>query len=101
MSSVYRQVGCWMLIGTFILCTGCSSKVEEQGRTITDDPILRSSIAESIPASECDSNYEGACVPLVNYDLDCADVKGPVYVVGEDVHRFDRDKNGIGCEPYP
>lgn len=50
---------------------------------------------------DCDPNYDGACVPLVSYDLDCPDIQGPVYVVGVDVHKFDRDENGVGCEPYP
>jgi endonuclease YncB( thermonuclease family) len=37
------------------------------------------------PASgNCDPNYRGACVPNVPYDLDCADIDGPVYVVGRD-----------------
>jgi micrococcal nuclease len=46
----------------------------------------------------CDPNYRGACVPRVPYDLDCADIDGPVYVVGVDVHRFDGDGDGVGCE---
>jgi hypothetical protein len=46
----------------------------------------------------CDPNYRGACVPIVPYDLDCADIDGPVYVVGVDIHRFDGDGDGVGCE---
>jgi hypothetical protein len=46
----------------------------------------------------CDPNYRGACVPNVPYDLDCADIDGPVYVVGVDHHRFDGDGDGVGCE---
>lgn len=49
----------------------------------------------------CDPNYEGPCIPLVSYDLDCPDVNGPVYVVGTDIHGFDRDRDGVGCEPWP
>ena len=48
--------------------------------------------------SDCDPNYRGACVPKVLYDLDCADISGTVYVVGVDVHRFDGDGDGVGCE---
>lgn len=50
----------------------------------------------------CDPNYTGACVPVVNYDLDCSDL--PVvnfFVTGTDKHRFDGDGNGVCCEPYP
>jgi hypothetical protein len=46
----------------------------------------------------CDPNYRGACVPKVPYDLDCADISGSVVVVGRDVHGFDGDGDGIGCE---
>jgi micrococcal nuclease len=46
----------------------------------------------------CDPNYAGACVPVVPYDLDCRDVRGPVRVVGDDIHRFDGNGDGVGCE---
>lgn len=47
---------------------------------------------------KCDPNYRGACVPRVDYDLNCSDIDGPVRVVGTDVHGFDSDGDGIGCE---
>jgi hypothetical protein len=55
--------------------------------------------------SNCDSNYEGACVPNAS-DVDCeggggngpAYVSGPVKVVGTDIYELDRDGNGTGCE---
>jgi len=50
------------------------------------------------PTPRCDSNYRGACVPIVPYDLDCADIDGPVFVVGRDPHGFDGDGDGVGCE---
>lgn len=47
----------------------------------------------------CDPNYSGACIPNVSYDLDCGDVAARRFrVVGYDVHRFDRDHDGIACE---
>jgi hypothetical protein len=48
--------------------------------------------------SECDSNYSGACVPIVSYDLNCDDISGSVTVVGSDPHGFDGDGDGSGCE---
>ena len=56
-------------------------------------------------ASNCDSNYSGACVPIAS-DVDCAGgsgngpayVSGPVYVVGSDIYRLDGDGDGVGCE---
>jgi hypothetical protein len=32
------------------------------------------------------------------YDLDCADVAGPVEITGDDPNGLDRDGDGIGCE---
>jgi endonuclease YncB( thermonuclease family) len=50
---------------------------------------------------KCDPNYAG-CVQLSPPDLDCPDIKrmglGPVKVIGTDVHKLDRDGDGIGCD---
>jgi hypothetical protein len=61
--------------------------------------------AEQVPreaplgsSDACDANYDGLCVPYVGYDLDCPDIGGPIYVVGIDIHEFDRDGDGVGCE---
>ena len=62
------------------------------------DPPAPSPPAPKPPSSGCDPNYRGACVPNVPYDLDCADINGPVYVVGRDPHGFDGDGDGVGCE---
>lgn len=45
----------------------------------------------------CDPNYSG-CVPDTGYDVDCAEVGGPVEVIGTDVDGLDADGDGIGCE---
>jgi hypothetical protein len=49
-------------------------------------------------SSACDPNYSGACVPIVPYDLDCPDIGQLVLVVGNDIHKFDRDRDGRACE---
>ena len=55
--------------------------------------------AKSSP-SNCDPNYSGACVPIVGWDLDCPDIGANVTVEGADIHRFDADGDGSGCESY-
>ena len=52
------------------------------------------------PVGACDPNYAGFCVPIVAYDLDCADIRHRVSVVGVDIHGFDGDHDGIGCDSY-
>lgn len=48
----------------------------------------------------CDPNYLG-CIPPYPPDLDCTDIKrmglAPIRVIGVDVHKFDGDGDGIGC----
>jgi endonuclease YncB( thermonuclease family) len=50
---------------------------------------------------KCDPNYAG-CIPIFPPDLDCADIEqlglAPVKVIGTDLHRLDRDGDGIGCD---
>ena len=61
--------------------------------------------AQEQTAQACDPNYTGACVPIAP-DVDCADgsgngpaqVRGPVRVIGRDVHGLDRDGDGIACD---
>jgi hypothetical protein len=64
------------------------------------------SAAPQQQGSNCDSNYEGACVPIAS-DVDCeggggngpAYVQGPVRVVGNDIYQLDREGDGVACEP--
>ena len=50
---------------------------------------------------KCDPNYAG-CIPIFPSDVDCPDIKrlglAPVRVIGVDIHRLDRDRDGIGCD---
>jgi hypothetical protein len=39
-------------------------------------------------------------VPIVGYDLDCGDIGFMVTVIGSDIHGFDREGDGLGCESY-
>ena len=60
--------------------------------------------APFVAPSECNANYDG-CVPNAS-DVDCAggDGDGPAYlegtatVIGSDVYKLDRDKNGVACD---
>lgn len=51
--------------------------------------------------TNCDPNYAG-CIPVYPPDLNCTEIKklglAPVRVIGRDVHKLDRDGNGIGCD---
>ena len=47
----------------------------------------------------CDSSYPDFCIPSPPPDLDCGDISEKNFTVFQpDPHRFDGDKDGIGCE---
>ncbi|MBW4475037.1 MAG: excalibur calcium-binding domain-containing protein [Stenomitos rutilans HA7619-LM2] len=49
--------------------------------------------------SGCDAAYPGVCIPSLPPDLDCKDITFKNFrVLSPDPHRFDGDKDGIGCE---
>lgn len=72
---------------------------------VTKAPVTEVTRVGAKPASNCDPNYSGACVPIAS-DVDCAGgsgkgpafVRGPVQVVGTDIYGLDSDGDGIGCE---
>ena len=64
---------------------------------------------EQLPSSDCDPNYEGACLKPDSPDYDCEggsgdgpDYTGPVQRIGDDPYDLDlgldRDGDGAACE---
>lgn len=48
---------------------------------------------------QCDDAYPDVCIPSPPPDLDCPDIEYRRFkVLPPDPHRFDGDKDGIGCE---
>jgi len=49
--------------------------------------------------NDCDPSYPDFCIPSSPPDLDCKDIPQKRFTVLQpDPHRFDGDKDGIGCE---
>ena len=72
---------------------GCdaNSDVVSTSETVSDEP------AASIPS--CDPSYPDVCIAPYPPDLDCGDIPQKKFAVLQpDPHRFDGDKDGIGCE---
>ena len=47
----------------------------------------------------CDTSYPDVCIPPYPPDLDCGEISHKNFkVLQPDPHRFDGDKDGIGCE---
>ena len=52
-----------------------------------------------VTTNDCDPSYPDFCIPSSPPDLDCKDIPQKKFTVLQpDPHRFDGDKNGIGCE---
>jgi hypothetical protein len=71
---------------------------------VTRQPVTEVVAVGTKQQRRCDPNYSG-CVPIAS-DVDCAGgggngpayVTGPVKVIGVDIYRLDRDKDGYGCD---
>lgn len=49
--------------------------------------------------SNCDPAYPDVCIPSPPPDLDCGEISYRNFrVLQPDPHRFDGDRDGIGCE---
>jgi len=56
-------------------------------------------VPEMIVESDCDPSYPDVCIPPWPPDLNCGDISyRNFYVLPDDPHGFDGDKDGIGCE---
>jgi len=87
-----KKIGLWKLCPKTKLDT---SKLADTG------PVPSKLPSTSKSAVKCDPNYQG-CIPPYPPDLDCTDIKrkklAPIRVIGVDVHKFDGDGDGIGCD---
>ncbi|MEQ1502743.1 MAG: hypothetical protein ABMB14_10965 [Myxococcota bacterium] len=61
--------------------------------------VLAAATVRPAAGAACDPSYPDVCIPSPPPDLDCADITDRRFrVVGADPHRFDGDRDGIGCE---
>jgi hypothetical protein len=86
--------------GAATTTTKAPASQRSSSRTAAAPPSTRRSSTAPAQASAstggCDPNYSG-CVPIAS-DVNCPEVDGPVRVVGSDIYRLDRDKDGVACE---
>ena len=64
------------------------------------EPTVDDLLAEPVAAGgACDPSYPDVCIPAPPPDLDCPDVPHRRFrVLPPDPHRFDGDRDGVGCE---
>ena len=63
-------------------------------------PPAQTATPTTVPARQnCDAAYPTVCIPPPPPDLDCGDIPDRRFtVLPPDPHRFDSDRDGIGCE---
>lgn len=87
-------------IGLWKMCP--STKLEPLKPATTGVTVAAPALASPSSVNPtCDPNYQG-CIPPYPPDLDCSDINkmglAPIRVIGTDVHKFDGDGDGIGCD---
>jgi len=74
---------------------GCETKTQELKQQIPKESQTPTPAKEN----QCDPSYPDVCIPPYPPDLDCGDIPYKNFrVLPPDPHRFDGDKDGIGCE---
>ncbi len=99
-----NELGVWALCGGFQIELAQEPAAPPPAANIPDEPAPAPSQPEPEPEAPavgngCDPNYTG-CVPISSSDLDCPDVGFSMTVIGVDIHGFDREGDGLGCESY-
>lgn len=61
--------------------------------------VVFTTLQTQAQSGRCDRAYPDVCIPSPPPDLDCKDIPHRNFqVLRPDPHRFDGDKDGIGCE---
>ena len=86
-------------LGLWKSCPGTQLTPNDAVTTLST--AVTTTASASSTGVKCDPNYAG-CIPVFPPDVDCTDIKrlglAPVKVIGKDVHKLDRDGDGIGCD---
>jgi micrococcal nuclease len=91
------------LDGTVVLTSDCSTYSIATSSSApalpTPAPTPPAPTPTEAPRINCDLAYPDVCIPPPPPDLDCGDIPFKRFkVLPLDPHRFDGDKDGIGCE---
>jgi hypothetical protein len=87
-----KKIGLWKI---------CPNTKLDASKPADTGPVPSKLTSSPKSNNSCDPNYQG-CIPPYPPDLDCTDLKKmnltPIRVIGGDVHKLDRDGDGIGCD---
>ena len=93
------------MLGAFFICAIIFSITPSSFAAQAPTPQAFSNSANLVqgayqaPTSNCDPSYPDFCIAPPLPDLNCKDINRKNFTVLQpDLHKFDRDKDGIGCE---
>ena len=99
-----------------ILMGGFDQQQVQDDIQVTPEPVVQmfpDSVLTPVPASSaegdremaaesensCDESYPDVCITPYPPDLNCGEIGYSNFrVIGDDLHGFDRDNDGLGCE---
>ena len=89
-------------VGLWGKCLG--TKLDPYKSLSTGKSGVASANPKTSDSSQCDPNYS-PCIPISATDLNCPNLYAlgisSIKVIGTDIHKFDRDRDGIACENKP
>ena len=91
-------------VGLWGKCPGTRLDTSRGVATGTSGKTVPSPTPTPVTSGQCDPNYD-PCIPISASDLNCPDIYNlglsRIRVIGTDIHKLDRDKDGIACEAKP
>jgi len=92
-------------LGILLISTNQTEQISsDQTSEQTSEQITFSAQPSTIQPTQtneenCNPSYPEVCIPTEASDLDCDDIEYRNFIVlYPDQHKFDSDKDGIGCE---
>ncbi|MDP9317285.1 MAG: thermonuclease family protein [Chloroflexota bacterium] len=86
----------------FWAVTSCNGNTEQAAEAPAPKPSAPKPAApaqQPAAGGNCHPSYPDVCIPPAPPDLNCPDIPHKRFrVVGADPHKFDRNRDGIGCE---
>jgi cardiolipin hydrolase len=94
---IYNAASASTIAGAFTTVTHAGAQTTQIMTSAT--PGTTQIITSATLGPSCDPSYPTVCIPPPPPDLDCKDIPYRNFpVLPPDPHRFDGDKDGIGCE---
>ena len=91
-------------VGLWGKCPGTRLDTSRGVATGTSGKAAPSPTPSPVTSGQCDPNYD-PCIPISASDLNCPDIYNlglsRIRIIGTDIHKLDRDKDGIACEAKP